>query len=77
MFVLRESNPGQLLGRQLCSPLYHRRLSNSLLDTLFEDTTEKSIQCFGLKVQGLIFSFRITEKKMTLLCVKFEFFCAS
>ena len=22
----RESNPGQLLGRQLCSPLYHRRL---------------------------------------------------
>ena len=24
--VGRESNPGQLLGRQLCSPLYHRRL---------------------------------------------------
>ena len=23
--VGRESNPGQLLGRQLCSPLYHRR----------------------------------------------------
>ena len=22
----RESNPGQLLGRQLCSPLYHHRL---------------------------------------------------
>ncbi len=22
----RESNPGQLLGRQLCSPLYHQRL---------------------------------------------------
>ena len=21
----RESNPGQLLGRQLCSPLYHHR----------------------------------------------------
>ena len=24
--VSRESNPGQLLGRQLCSPLYHWRL---------------------------------------------------
>ena len=24
--VGRESNPGQLLGRQLCLPLYHRRL---------------------------------------------------
>ena len=24
--VGRESNPGQLLGRQLCSPLYHRRV---------------------------------------------------
>ena len=24
-YVGRESNPGQLLGRQLCSPLYHRR----------------------------------------------------
>ena len=24
----RESNPGQLLGRQLCSPLYHQRLLN-------------------------------------------------
>ena len=23
--VGRESNPGQLLGRQLCSPLYHQR----------------------------------------------------
>ncbi len=27
--VGRESNPGQLLGRQLCSPLYHRRLFQS------------------------------------------------
>ena len=26
--VGRESNPGQLLGRQLCSPLYHQRLLN-------------------------------------------------
>ena len=25
---VRESNPGQLLGRQLCSPLYHQRLLN-------------------------------------------------
>ena len=25
MCVGRESNPGQLLGRQLCSPLYHQR----------------------------------------------------
>lgn len=24
--VGRESNPGQLLGRQLCSPLYHQRI---------------------------------------------------
>ena len=24
--VGRESNPGQLLGRQLCSPLYHQRM---------------------------------------------------
>ena len=28
--VGRESNPGQLLGRQLCSPLYHRRLNIGL-----------------------------------------------
>ena len=26
----RESNPGQLLGRQLCSPLYHRRRTDEL-----------------------------------------------
>ena len=25
----RESNPGQLLGRQLCSPLYHHRCQRS------------------------------------------------
>ena len=25
--ISRESNPGQLLGRQLCSPLYHYRLT--------------------------------------------------
>ena len=29
--VGRESNPGQLLGRQLCSPLYHRRLAEHIL----------------------------------------------
>ena len=28
--VGRESNPGQLLGRQLCSPLYHQRPLASL-----------------------------------------------
>lgn len=27
--VGRESNPGQLLGRQLCSPLYHQRLGTT------------------------------------------------
>ena len=26
---VRESNPGQLLGRQLCSPLYQHRLMNN------------------------------------------------
>ena len=25
----RESNPGQLLGRQLCSPLYHHRMKTA------------------------------------------------
>ena len=45
--VGRESNPGQLLGRQLCSPLYHRRLSNSLLDTLFEETSENRYSVLG------------------------------
>ena len=29
--VGRESNPGQLLGRQLCSPLYHRRHTKILI----------------------------------------------
>ena len=29
--VGRESNPGQLLGRQLCSPLYHRRLFHCVI----------------------------------------------
>ena len=29
--VGRESNPGQLLGRQLCSPLYHQRCDNPRL----------------------------------------------
>ena len=32
--VGRESNPGQLLGRQLCSPLYHRRHVDVLSDLL-------------------------------------------
>ena len=36
--VSRESNPGQLLGRQLCSPLYHWRL----LLTLFSTKTTSS-----------------------------------
>ena len=35
----RESNPGQLLGRQLYSPLYHRRVDQlsyySVLNTIF------------------------------------------
>ena len=48
--VGRESNPGQLLGRQLCSPLYHQR---------YRDTV-KGTGCTGRDVEltGMAFVFQ-------------------
>ena len=40
--VGRESNPGQLLGRQLCSPLYHQR-EESLLHVKVEEAEITSV----------------------------------
>ena len=45
--VGRESNPGQLLGRQLCSPLYHRRgagLANNSLSCHFDPSENYPLQ---------------------------------
>ena len=46
--VGRESNPGQLLGRQLCSPLYHRRhATRTKISTgiLLAELCSVSLQC--------------------------------
>ena len=55
--VGRESNPGQLLGRQLCSPLYHQRMcgvASKCAHTFVEGCTRAYSRCF---VSGDFLSF--------------------
>ena len=52
--VGRESNPGQLLGRQLCSPLYHRRFCVEFMT--FQVVTTKTMTETGRR--PLLYKFR-------------------
>ena len=68
--VSRESNPGQLLGRQLCSPLYHWRLIYSGVGAeKVKKKTSKQMpnlcSSYQPKIQSLDNKFAFYKKKVT------------